>query len=137
MDTTYFGRDFGVLVFKHPAGQHLYWKFVKYETVSDYLDGIYHLREQGVCIKGVVCDGRKGLLKALSEYPVQMCQFHQVAIVTRYLTRKPKHQASIEFKQLIHLKPRIDKESFLGALDQWREKWGSVINERAVNPETG
>jgi hypothetical protein len=71
MDTTYFGRDFVVLVFKNPAGQHLYRKFVKYETVS--------------------------------EYPVQMCQFHQVAIVTHYLTRKPKHQASVEFKEFVHL----------------------------------
>jgi len=40
MDTTYFGRDFGVMVFKNTKGQHLYLKFVKYETIKDYVAGI-------------------------------------------------------------------------------------------------
>lgn len=137
MDTTYFGRDFGVMVFKDLAGQNLYWKYVKYETIAGYVEGITHLKLQGIQIKGIVCDGRKGLFKALSEYPIQMCQFHQVAIVTRYITRKPRVQASIELKELIHLLPQTDKESFFGALDEWYEKWKDYINERAINHETG
>ena len=137
MDTTYFGRDYGVMVFKNSEGQHLYWKFVKYETIVGYLEGINYLKQQGIIIKGIVCDGRKGLFKALAEYPVQMCQFHQIAIVTRYITRKPKVQASIELKELIHLLPRTDKESFFGALDQWYNKWEEYMNERAINLQTG
>lgn len=137
MDTTYFGRDFGVMVFKSAEGQHLYWKFVQYETISGYVEGISYLESQGINIKGIVCDGRKGLFRALSEYPIQMCQFHQVAIVTRYITRKPKAQASIELKELVHLLTQTDKESFFGALDQWYAKWEGYVNERVVNPETG
>jgi hypothetical protein len=137
MDTTYFGRDFGVMVFKNTEGQHLYWKYVKYETIFAYTEGLKFIKEQGVQIKGIVCDGRKGLFKALAEYPVQMCQFHQIAIVTRYITRKPRVQASIELKELIHLLPKTDKESFLVALNEWYEKWKDFINERAINPGTG
>jgi hypothetical protein len=137
MDTTYFGRDFGVMVFKSTEGQHLYWKFLKYETIAGYVEGLNHLKAQGIKIKGIVCDGRKGLFKALQNYPIQMCQFHQVAIVTRYITRKPKVQASVEIKELMHLLPQTDKESFLGALDDWYAKWESYVNERAINPETG
>lgn len=98
MDTTYCGRDFGVMVFKNTEGQHLYWKFVKYETIAGYVEGINDLKQQGIIIKAVVCDGRKGLFKALAEYIVQMCQLHQIAIVIRYITRKPKVQASIELR---------------------------------------
>lgn len=137
MDTTYFGRDFGVMVFKNTKGQHLYWQYVKYETIAGYVQGINFLKAQGVNIKGIVCDGRKGLFNALKDYPIQMCQFHQIAIVTRYITRKPKVQASIELKEIIHLLPKTDKESFFGALDDWHDHWQEYINERAINPETG
>jgi hypothetical protein len=137
MDTTYFGRDFGVMVFKSTEGHHLYWCFVKYETIGGYVAGINYMRSQGINIKAIVCDGRKGLFNALQEYPIQMCQFHQTAIVTRYITRKPKVQASIELKTIMNLLPQTDKESFFGALDEWRNKWGNYINERAINPETG
>jgi hypothetical protein len=137
MDTTYFGRDFGVMVFKDTGGQYLYWKYVKYETIAGYVEGINHIKQQGVKIKGIVCDGRRGLFRALSEYPVQMCQFHQTAIVTRYITRKPKVQASIELKNLMFLLPQTDKESFFGGLKDWYDRWHDYINERATNPETG
>ena len=137
MDTTYFGRDFGVMVFKSKEGQHLYWKYVKYETIRDYVEGINYIKTQGVQVKGIVCDGRKGLFKALAEYPIQMCQFHQIAIITRYITRNPRVPASIELKALMHLLPKTDKESFFGQLDEWHEHWKSFIDERAINPETG
>jgi hypothetical protein len=137
MDTTYFGRNFGVMVLKNTEGHHLYWQYVKYETIAEYVKCIKHLEAQGINIKGIVCDGRKGLFKALAGYPIQMCQFHQIAIITRYITRKPKVQASIELKDIIHLLPQTDKESFFGALDEWYVKWEDYINERAVNPETG
>jgi hypothetical protein len=127
MDTTYFGRDFGVMVFRNTEGLNLYWKYVKYETISAYVEGINYIKEQGVQINGIVCDGRKGLFKALAEYPIQMCQFHQIAIVTRYITRKPRVQESIELK---------DKESFIGALNDWYLKWNEYVNERSVNIET-
>lgn len=137
MDTTYFGREFGVMVFKNTKGQHLYWRFVKYETIAGYVEGINFLKSQGIRIKGIVCDGRKGLFHALQDYPVQMCQFHQMAIITRYITRKPKVQASIELKEIMHLLPQTDKESFFGVLDEWYCKWEDYINERSINPETG
>lgn len=137
MDTTYFGRDFGVMVFKDPIGDNLYWRFVKYETIALYLEGITYLRSLGIQIKGIVCDGRKGLFKLSSEYPIQMCQFHQVAIVLRYITRRPKNQASIELKEIVHLLPRTDKESFFGLLQQWNERWSDYIAKRITDPQTG
>ena len=42
----------------------------------------------------IVCDGRRGLTQAFGGIPVQMCMFHQRAIIRRYLTLKPKLEAS-------------------------------------------
>ena len=61
---------------------------------------------------------------------MQMCNFHQVAIVRRYLTKNPKMQASKELWELVLLLAKTDKESFDGALMDWFTKWESFLNER-------
>ena len=95
MDTTYFGRGFGVMLFKDAtSGINLYKQYVKYETNQLYALGIAHLHALGFVVKAIVCDGRRGLLQLFKGIPVQMCQFHQMAIITRYLTRKPKLKAA-------------------------------------------
>lgn len=138
MDTTYFGRSFGVMVFRDAiGGQVLHWRYVKYETNQLYAEGLAHLRDLGIAIKAVVCDGRRGLLQLCSGTPVQMCQFHQVAIITRYLTRKPKLLAAQELRTLVQLLTKADKESFVGGLEQWHERWATFLAERSVEAVTG
>jgi uncharacterized Zn finger protein len=52
-----------------------------------------------------------------------MCQFHQVALVLRATTKKPKTQANRELKQLAHLLTRTDKETFTYELEQYHKRW--------------
>jgi hypothetical protein len=138
MDTTYFGRTFGVMLFKDAiSGKNLYKQYVKNETNQLYADGIAYLRKEGFSIKAIVCDGRRGLLQLFAGIPLQMCQFHQTAIITRYLTRKPKMQAGKELRELTLLLARTDKESFVGALTQWFAKWEHFLNERTKDTNTG
>lgn len=134
MDTTYFGRVFGVMLFKDAyTGENLYKTYVKIETNKEYLTGITHLIEQGFVVKGIVCDGRKGLLQLFGKIPIQMCNFHQVAIIRRYLTKKPKMQASKELWEHVLLLKDIDKESFEGGLDAWHLKWKAFLNEKKID----
>jgi hypothetical protein len=138
MDTTYFGRKFGVMLFKDGhTGKNLYKQYVKNETNQLYLDGITHLKNKGFIIKAIVCDGRKGLFQLFGNIPMQMCQFHQAAIITRYLTRNPKIEAGKELRELTLLLTKTDKESFIGGLDQWHAKWKSFLNERTKEAATG
>lgn len=138
MDTTYFGRSFGVMLFKDSSsGNNLYKQYVKHETNSLYAAGISILLERGFDIKAIVCDGRKGLLSLFPAIPIQMCQFHQVAIITRYLTRKPKLQAAKELREHVLLLAKTDKESFGGGLSAWHTKWETFLNERTKDAETG
>lgn len=73
MDTTYWGRDFGLMVIKDALRNRILWrKYVTHETISDYMEGISFLRSHGFRIYGVVTDGMRGLAQMLSPYPVQM-----------------------------------------------------------------
>lgn len=135
MDTTYFGRKFGVMVFKDAiSGQVLLKQYVKQETNKLYLEGVEEIAKRGINIQSIICDGRKGLFELFGKaIPVQMCQFHQVAIVRRYLTKKPKMQASKELWELVLIMTRTDKESFEGGLQYWHTKWEAFLNERKVD----
>lgn len=137
MDTTYFGRTFGVMVFKDSiTGKILFKQYVKYETNNLYLSGIKEITRRGITIQSIVCDGRKGLFQLFNDIPVQMCQFHQIQIVTRYLTRKPKSTASIELRAIALSLTNSSRTQFENQLIQWQNKHQSYLNERTVNPIT-
>jgi len=138
MDTTYWGRGFGVMLFKDSISkENLLKYYVKQETNLKYKEGIKELQNKGFKIQAIVCDGRKGLIQSFDKIPVQMCQFHQSAIIRRYLTRNPKLEAAKELMKIVDLMKQTDKESFEGALSDWHEKWNSFLNQRTVNNETG
>jgi hypothetical protein len=136
MDTTYFGRKFGVMLFKDAyTGENLLRYYVKNETNAKYKEGLDTLIERGFAIAGIVCDGRKGLLNLYPNIPTQMCQFHQAAIIRRYITKKPKTDAAKELKILVKLLCKTDKESFVGGLQDWHCKWEDFLKERSFNPK--
>lgn len=138
MDTTYWGRNFGVMLFKDAyTKENLLKYYVKTETNSLYIQGVKELQSKGFEVLAIVCDGRKGLLQSFDNIPVQMCQFHQVAIIRRYITKNPKIPASIELKEFVALLKMTDKESFEGGLELWFNKWEPFLNERTINLETG
>jgi len=137
MDTTYWGRNFGTMLFKDAwSKENLLKYYVKRETNALYVQGIEELKNRGFSIVAIVCDGRKGLIQSFPDIPVQMCQFHQSAIIRRYLTKKPKLQAAKELLEVLDLMKQADKESFIIALELWLKKWKTFLNERTVNPIT-
>ena len=138
MDTTYFGRSFGVMVLMDSiSGQVLSVREVKHETNALYAEALNDLREKGIAIQSIVCDGRKGLLQMFPDIPTQLCQFHQVKTISRYLTRNPKTAAGKALWRLALKLKQSDKEGFQSALQAWFEQHESFLNERTVNEETG
>ena len=138
MDTFYFGREFGVTVYRCAhRKRNLLWRFVYHETLADYETGLLELRRKGWDIDAAVCDGKRGLFTVLPEVAVQMCHFHQVAIVLRYITRKPKLEASKELKKIVHMLPKTDEMNFRILLQLWHDQWNDFLHERTVDPITG
>ncbi len=139
VDTSYWGWTFGVVVIKDVrTGKVLWRKFIRNkETLADYQEGISLLEENRFEIEGIVCDGLRGMLQMLSKYRIQMCHFHQVKIVKKYLTSRPELPASRELLDLALFMAHTDKESFTGAFEEWSERWGDFIKERSRDPVTG
>lgn len=131
LDITYWGRHFGLMVIKDALRNKILWhKYVRNETIAQYIEGISWLKSQGFKIYGAVIDGMRGLAQALYPIPVQMCQFHQILIIRRYLTQEPDLEASVQLLDLVKRITRMDKESFIGAFNEWYEKYKDVLNER-------
>lgn len=133
MDTTYWGRDYGLMVIKDALRNKILWhKYVTHETIADYVEGIAWLEQRGFTIYGIVCDGLRGLFQALSKYRVQMCQVHQQRIVRTYLTLNPELEASRELLALSRRLTSSTKQDFISSLEQWHDKWKSFLAERST-----
>jgi hypothetical protein len=135
VDVTFWGRHYGVCVFRSPTlKRNLWWQEVTEETPAIYAAGLRALREQGWDIRGVVLDGKRGVAKVFAGMPVQICQFHQVKTVTRYLTRKPKTRAGRELRGIALTLAKTDAATFTTLLTEWRAHWDAFLSERTPCP---
>jgi len=115
--------------------QNLYWTEVKTETTAVYREARQLLEELGYTFEAVILDGKKGVREVFSDIPVQVCQFHQMAAVTRYLTRRPKLEAGKELRMIALDLTELTENMLLLLLDAWHEKWGGFLKERTINPD--
>ena len=133
LDTTYWGRGFGVLlVLDHATGKPLYIAFVKSETVKDYEDAVKSVKERGYTIEGIIIDGKQSLFKSFAEYPIQMCQFHMKQIIKRYLTKNPKLLAARAFNALMDKLTRSEESAFQAELSAWKDEYRDMIDRRSI-----
>ena len=135
MDTTYWERNFGVVLFMDAATHRiLHFSFIyRKERIEDYLAGIAYLKGQGIQVNGVISDGLSGLKKALEPIPYQYCQFHQVQRIRQLLTNHPKHPASIALKEICLQVTHSDKEQFTEMLSQWHKQWRAYLEEKTYS----
>jgi hypothetical protein len=140
-DATFFGKRkdrLGTLVFKDIIGDSIVaGKNIDTETAADYKYLLDQIKEQGFTVQAVVLDGKAGVAKVFGDIPVQMCHFHQLAIVKRYLTNNPKLEASIDLLQICRKLRRISEDRFKDALDIWYLGYKGFIEEKTPNPTTG
>ena len=130
MDTTYYWRSYGIMVFRsHELKKNILRKEVRWETIQDYKDGIKWLQDQWRIIKAIVCDGKKWLLWWL-DIPVQMCIFHQKQIMRRYITKTPKLEANIELQDISWLIWTIRKKTIQQWMEDRHKRYGNFLLEK-------
>jgi DNA-binding transcriptional ArsR family regulator len=138
MDTTYFGKDFGVVVVKDfSSGNTLCRKYVRHERLIDYQECTDFVLSKGYRISGIVCDGFKGIFKQYSAYPVQKCQYHFLSLIRRYLTLNPKLEAGKELWYLVKHITGLTEIEFITFFHKWENKWIPFLKERTKDEETG
>ena len=91
------------------------------------------LEDRGWVFTAAVVDGRRGLINVFKGIPVQMCQFHQIKIVIRYITTRPKTEAGKELFALVCTLTETTEVEFTLAFEVWHTKWESFINEKTVS----
>ncbi len=132
-DTTFWGRSYGVCVFRsHDLKKNIWWREVDGERMAHYYYGRKILEERGWIFTAAVVDGRRGFFNVFKDIPVQMCQFHQIKQVTKYLTRRPKTDAGRELRALVLTLTKAHEASFTAALEAWHKKWGGFIEEKTT-----
>ena len=138
MDCVFFGRTSGYIVVRDPhRRRNVYWAEIAHETINEYQFARDTLEGMGFTLLAVVTDGKPGLKPLFADIPVQMCQFHQIAIITRYLTRNPKLDASRELRDVMRTLCVADERSFSTALTAWHQKWDQFLKERTTDPLSG
>ena len=141
MDATFFGKridKFGLIVAKdittlEPISYH----FIQTENLAEYSRLKSSILSQGFRIQSITIDGKRGLFSLFADIPVQMCHFHQQAIITRYLTRKPKLKASIDLKRITGYLGDVSEQRFVVLLDSWYNRHKAFLQEKTYNEETG
>lgn len=136
IDTTYWGRNFGVVLFMDAQTHRiLHYRFIhRRERVEDYRIGVSCLQKQGVEILGIVSDGLQGVREAFAGIPFQYCQFHQRQRIRQLLTNNPRLEASRALKEVVSKLNRTGKEVFAEALAQWLTQWRDFMNEKTELP---
>ena len=138
VDTTFFSGQHGVTVFREPnKKKNLWWQEVVGEKAEVYHKGREALENNGFTPQAVVSDGRQGVRRVFEGIPTQMCHFHQKQITNRYLTTRPKLQASKELRAVVSTLSQTNEIDFTTALDAWHEKWKEFLKEKTTSPETG
>lgn len=133
-DTTFWGHDYGVCVFRsHDLKKNIWWHEVESERMLHYRYGRNILEEKGWKFTAAVVDGRRGFVAVFHDIPIQMCQFHQIKQVTKYLTRRPDTPAAQELCALTLTLTKTDERTFTAALAVWHAKWGNYIEEKTIN----
>lgn len=111
INTVFYGHEFAVTVFRGLISRkNLLWYFSETENLDLVISEINELIKQKLIILMIVCDGKNLHLSSyFPEIPIQMYQFHQLAIIKRYLTTNPKLLASKQLKQIAELLPKNNR----------------------------
>lgn len=112
------------------------WVWVPYES-SEYWIHLFRLIPQP---KYIVCDGQKGLLKAIPicwpDVIVQRCRFHAWLNIKTKLTLNPESKAARELLQLtrnlMHIQTRRQARRWKHQLEYWYKRHKKFIDERTV-----
>ena len=112
------------------------WVWVPYES-SQYWTELFNILPSP---DYVVCDGQKGLLKAIlicwPDSIIQRCRFHAWLNIKAKLTLNPESKAAQELLQitrdLLHVRTRNQARRWKHLLKYWYRKYRRFIDEKTV-----
>jgi len=114
------------------------WSFTPRETAAAWS----LLLSQIPAPRFVVCDGQKGLLRAIKTYwpatIVQRCLVHVVRQSLAWITQRPQTIAGQHLRPLVgalfDIRTRRKKRKWLRRFRRWCRRWELFLNARTMHP---
>jgi len=139
MDATFFGRGYGILMARNPT-KVLLWQEIISESMHEYEVCLNQLNAMGYCFSAFVVDGRPGvrqlLMKKYPGMPIQLCQFHQIQIVKRYIPNRAKTEAARKLRQIALGLTKMHEKELEQALNNWHAEYGDFLKEKTFGEGT-
>lgn len=136
IDATFFGREYGYLCF-HDKTRIAHFREIRTESLAELEAGLDALVAAGYRFKSFTLDGKPGFMRLLRRRfpgtPVQMCQFHQKAIVRRYITNTPKTPCGLALKDLMARFGKQDPQSWIDDLFALRDEYKTFLAGKNEN----
>jgi len=136
IDATFFGREYGYLCF-HDNQNIIYFEEIKSESIAAFKSALYKLINARFRFKSFTIDGKRGFIQTLKSIfpstPIQMCHFHQKAIIRRYITNNPKTQCGVELKGLINSLSSDEPQKFIDQFYSLQAKYAEFLKEKNDN----
>lgn len=93
------------------------------------------LKEAKYVLKSITVDGRRGyynnIRKIFGNIPIQMCIFHQKAIIRRYITDNPKSDCGQELKELCKRLTEVNAhQKFIDDFYKLKNKYRYLLAKR-------
>ena len=135
-DATFFSRSDGVLVFRSNK-KNILSCFIASENLTVIANGLDELIKAGHQFKSFTIDGRRGVIQLLHVrypgIPIQLCHFHQIQIIRRYTTNRPKTTCGKALKRLMSQLTVLDEASFSQEFFILAESFKEFLKERNEN----
>lgn len=133
LDATFFGKGYGILMARN-LNKVLYWQEIVSESVHEYERCLKQLEATGYRFSAFVIDGRQGvkqfLMRRYPDIPIQLCQFHQIQIVKRYIPMRAKTEAARRLRRIALGLTKTYETAFEKALDIWHTEYGDFLKEK-------
>ena len=129
-----FRWSYWIIVFRDRLKKEniLFYK-VETETKDVYKIWIKWLWVNWFTIKAIIADGVFWLEKYYLGIPIQMCHFHQKAIIRKKLTKNPLLNENKELKEIAFFLWKLKKETRIMWLNSWWERNINRLKERNEN----
>jgi hypothetical protein len=133
LDATFFGREYGYLCFSDTK-TIVYFNEIVTESVEELEKGLDILIRADYKFASFTLDGKQGFIHLLKKRfpgtPIQMCHFHQKAIIRRYITNDPKTECGQDLKRLMRRLGNSIPEDFIKRFSALQEKHKAFLVEK-------